>query len=208
MAINKVQDGKILHLAVGSGVKSGDPVSIGNALRGVALTDYNAQDGKASVEVGNGIYDINVQAVDDAVDSAVAVGDRLYYAGSATPFLSKKRSGKFFGIALEAINAGLTATINVLVGPVTGPDRSLYTIIAAGVHTVADSPLDTSELIPIDGCLATDIALATFQVNTGSPLLNIVSAIPAASPEGITVTADGTFTAGDKIQYALLRAAL
>lgn len=205
MATNKIQDGNILRLTVGSGVDSGDPVSVGNALRGVALTDYDSGDGKASIAM-NGVYDLSVQAVDDAGNSAVAIGDRLYYAGSASPFLSKKKSGKFFGIALETVTTGTTATINVLVGPVTGPDQALFTIVAAGVHTVADSPLDTSELIAIDGCLATDIALATFQVNTGSPTLNIVSAVPAASPEGITVTANGTFTAGDKIQYALLRA--
>lgn len=207
MAKNKIQDGDVLRVTVGSGVKSGDPVSIGNALRGVALTDYSSADGKAEVAV-NGVYDLSVQAVDDSGNSAVAVGDRLYYGGSASPYLSKKKSGKFFGNALEAITSGSTATINVLVGPVTGPDQSLFTIVAAGVHTVADSPLDSSELITIDGALATDIALATFQVNGGSPSLTIVSAVPAASPEGITVTASGTFTSGDKINYALLRASL
>jgi len=207
MAKNKVQDGDILRISVGSGVVSGDPVSVGNALRGVALTDYAAADGKASVAM-NGVYDFSVQAVDDSGNSAVAVGDRLYYAGSASPYLSKKKSGKFYGIALETVTSGETSTINVLVGPVTGPDRSLFTIVAAGVFTVDDDPLDTSELISITGCLATDIALATFQVNGGATKLNIVSAVPAADPEGITVTADGTFTAGDKIQYALLRASL
>lgn len=207
MATNKIQDGEVLRLAVGSGVDSGDPVSVGNALRGVALTDYDSADGKASVAM-NGVYDISAQAVDDAGNSTVAVGDRLYYSGSASPYLSKKKSGKFFGIALEAITAGQTSTINVLVGPATGPDQSLFTVVAAGVHTVADSPLDSSELIPIDGALATDIALAAFQVNGGSPSLSIISAVPAASPEGITVTASGVVTAGDKLQYALLRVSL
>lgn len=207
MATNKVQDGKVLRVTVGSGVNSGDPVSVGNALRGVALTDYDSADGKASVET-NGVFDLSVQAVDDAGNSNVAAGDRLYFSGSASPYLSKKKSGKYFGIALEAITAGQTATINVMVGFATGPDQSLFTIVAAGVHTVADSPLDSSELIAIDGALDTDIALATFRVNGGSPSLSIISAVPSASPEGITVTASGTFTAGDKIQYSLLRASL
>jgi hypothetical protein len=35
-----------------------------------------------------------------------------------------------------------------------------------------------------------------------------LSAIAAASPAGITVTASGTFTAGDAINYCVLRAAL
>jgi predicted RecA/RadA family phage recombinase len=207
MATNKVQDGKILRLPVGSGVDSGDPVSVGNALRGVALMDYDSSDGKASVET-NGVYDLSVQAVDDAGNSTVAIGDRLYFSGSSSPYLSKKKSGKFFGIAIESVTAGQTATINVLVGSATGPDSSLFTIAAAGVFTVDDDPLDNSELIPITGALATDIALASFQVNGGATKLSIVSAVPAADPEGITVTASGTFTAGDKIQYALLRASL
>lgn len=207
MAKNKVQDGKKLRLTVGSGVVAGDPVAVGNGIRGVALTDYSAVDGKATVEIG-GVWDLSVQAVDDAGNSAVAVGDRLFYAGSASPYLSKKKSGKFYGIALEVVTTGTTATINVLAGEPGGSDGSLFTVVAAGVHTVADSPLDTSELIAITGCLATDIALCTFQVNGGSPKLTIVSAVPAASPEGITVTASGTFTTGDKINYALLRAAI
>jgi predicted RecA/RadA family phage recombinase len=200
-----VQDGKILRLTVGSTVDAGDHVVVGNALRGVALTDYDSGDAKASVEVGPAVFDLSVTATDDAGNSAVAIGDRLYTDGTT---ITKKKSGKFFGIALEVVTTGATATINILVGGPTGPDQAGFTIVAAGVHTVADSPLDTSELISIDGCLATDIALCTMQVNGGSPKLNIVSAVPAASPEGITVTVDGTFTAGDKINYALLRASL
>jgi hypothetical protein len=192
---------------VASTVKSGDPVVVGNAIRGVALTDYDSGDAKASIEIG-GVWDLSVQAKDDAGDSAVAIGDRLYYAGSSSPYLSKKKTGKFFGIALETVTSGETATINVFAGDLTGPDRSSHTVIAAGIHTVADSPLDTSELISVTGILATDVVLATMSVNGGSPKVSIVSAVAQASPAGVVVTADGTFTAGDKINYAVLRAAL
>lgn len=207
MATNKIQDGEALRLTVGSDVDSNEPVTVGNALRGVALTDYDSGDGKAAIAM-EGVFDLSVQAVDDAGNSAVAVGDRLFFAGTTTPWLSKKKSGKFFGIALETVTTGTTATIQVLVGAPGGADAALYQIVAAGVHTVADSPLDTAEVISITGTLATDVALATFQVNGGSPKLTIVSAVPSASPAGITVTASGTYTAGDKIQYALLRAAI
>jgi predicted RecA/RadA family phage recombinase len=207
MATNKIQEGKILRLTVASTVKANDPVVVGNAIRGVALTDYDSGDAKASVEIG-GVWDLSVQAKDDAGNSAVAVGDRLYYAGSASPYLSKKKTGKFFGIALETVTSGETATINVFAGDLTGPDRASHTVIAAGIHTVADSPLDTSELISVTGILATDVVLATMSVNGGSPKVNIVSAVAQASPAGIVVTADGTFTTGDKINYAVLRAAL
>lgn len=207
MAINKIQDGDILRLTVGAAIVSGNPVSVGNALKGVALTDYESVDAKASIAM-NGVFDLSVQAVDDAGNSAVAVGDRLYYAGSATPWLSKKQSGKFFGIALEVVTTGATATINVLVGPAAGPDRASHQIFAAGLYTVDDSPLAAAEFIPVTGILATDVVLATLHTNTGSPQLYIISATAAASPAGITITASGAFTAGDKINYAVLRAAL
>lgn len=204
MATNKVQDGRILRLTVGSTVDANEHVAVGNALRGVALTDYDSADAKATVEVG-GVYDLSVTATDDAGNSTVALGDRLYTDGTT---ITKKKSGKFFGIALEGLTTGTTGTINVLVGFPTGPDRTSHTIVAAGIHTVADSPLDTDEFIAVTGALATDVVLATFSVNGGSPKLTIVSAVAAASPAGITVTASGTYTAGDKINYALLRAAL
>lgn len=205
MATNKVQDGKILRLTVGSTVKSGDHVVIGNGLRGVALTDYSAVDGKASIDIEADVYDLSVTGTDDAGNSAVAVGDRLFTDGTT---ITKKKSGKFYGIALETVNSGSTSTINVLKAGPSGMDRAPFTIVAAGIHTVADSPLDTSEVISVTGALATDVALCTFSVNGGSPKLTIVSAVAQASPAGIVVTASGNFTAGDKINYALLRAAL
>lgn len=199
MATNKVQDGKILRLTVASTVDSGDPVFVGNAIPGVALTDYAAADGKASIDT-EGVFDLSVQAVNDAGNSAVAVGDRLYYGGSATPWLSKKKSGKFFGIALEAVLTGVTATINVRIG---GTENL---IIAHGINVVNDSPLAAAEFIPVTGILATDTVICTLSVNGGSPKLSIVSAVAAASPAGITVTASGVFTASDAINYLVLRA--
>jgi predicted RecA/RadA family phage recombinase len=207
MATNKVQDGKILRLTVASTVASGDPIAVGNAVRGVAITSYEAVDGKASIDT-EGVFDLSVQAVDDAGNSAVAVGDRLYFAGTATPWLSKKKSGKFFGIALETVTTGATATINVLIGPATGPDRASHQVFAAGINVVNDSPLAAEEFIPVTGILATDVVVCTLSVNTGSPSLYILKAVAAASPAGITVTASGTFTAGDAINYCVLRAAL
>jgi len=204
MATNKVQDGKILRLTVGAAVDSGDPVLVGNAIRGVAITDYDSGDGKASIDT-EGVYDLSVTATDDAGNSAVAIGDRLYFDGTT---ITKKKSGKLFGIALETVTTGETATINVLIAPVTGPDRASHQIFAAGIHDVDDSPLAAAEFIPVTGILATDVVICTLSVNGGSPSLYILSAIAAASPAGITVTASGTFTAGDAINYCVLRAAL
>jgi len=204
MATNKVQDGDVLRLTVGSTVDSGDHVVVGNALRGVALTGYDSGDEKASIEMGR-VFDLSVTATDDAGNSAVALGNRLFTDGTT---ITKKKSGKFFGVALEAVGSGETGTINVYVGLPTGPDRTSHTVFAAGIYTVDDSPLAAAEFIPVTGILATDVVLCTLSVNGGSPQLYIISAVAAASPAGITVTASGTFTAGDKINYAVLRAGL
>lgn len=205
MATNKIQDGKKLRLTVGSGVVAGDPVIVGNALAGVALTDYSAADGKATIDV-EGVFDLSVKAIDDDGNSAVALGDRIYYVTGDTPVLSKKKSGKFFGVALEAVTAGQTATINVKLAPVNGDGAAAYKVFAAGIAAVNDSPLAAEEFISVPGILATDVVLVTISVNGGSPDLYIISAIAAASPAGITVTASGTFTAGDKLNYLVLRA--
>ena len=114
MATNLVQkDGKYIQFAI-AGKSSGDPVIKGD-LTGVAITGTNAA-GNVSVDTGPAVYDLSVKAVNNSGNSAVVVGDALYYVAGDTPVLSKKQTGVFYGYALEAINAGLTATINVLLG--------------------------------------------------------------------------------------------
>lgn len=110
MAKNFVQEGRRLSLTVGAGVKSGDPVVVGQ-IAGVALIDADSNN-QATVDT-QGVYSLPVKAVDGAGDSAVAVGDAIYYVDTDTPKLSKKNSGVLFGYALEIIPAGQTATIKV-----------------------------------------------------------------------------------------------
>lgn len=206
MAINKIQDGKVLRLTVGSGIEAGNPVVVGNGLNGVALTDYDSADGKASIAV-DGVWDLAVQAVNDTGNSAVAVGDRLYYAGSSTPWLSKKKSGKFFGIALEAVTTGTTATIEVLLVPLGAPDAS-HLVVAAGTYTVpaSPSPGTTTTITIAAGVLATDVVFVQQAVDAASsPSNQILKAIAQASPDAIIVTTAGAPTAGDKFNYAVLR---
>ncbi len=112
MALNRVfESGKVLSVAVASTVGSGDPIAIGG-MAGVALTDYDSTNGKATVDFG-GVYDLSVKGVNGSGNVAVAVGDALYLVAGDTPVLSKKGSGIPFGYALEAIDSGATATINV-----------------------------------------------------------------------------------------------
>lgn len=101
---------------------SGDPVRYGN-MTGLALTD-EGEGGNIStettVEFGPYVADLSVKGVDGSGNSAVAVGDALWYVDADTPHLSKKSAGYFYGIALEAVDAGATATIQVLHIPSPG----------------------------------------------------------------------------------------
>ncbi len=92
---------------------SGDPVRFGE-LTGVALNAEEA-DGKTVVDFEPGkVWDLSVKGVDGSGNSAVAVGDKLYYVDADTPKISKKATGRLFGFALEAITSGSTDTINVM----------------------------------------------------------------------------------------------
>jgi predicted RecA/RadA family phage recombinase len=204
MATNKRQDGKLLYLAVLAGVLSGHPVMVG-ILAGVAQIDRDAA-GKSVIDT-EGVYDLSVKGENDAGDVAVAVGDRLYYDGTTT--LSKKVSGKFFGVAMEIVGSGLTATIEVKIGG-TGVAPAPYSIFAAGIYEFPASPApDTTTEISVPGILATDVCLVQQAVDSAaSPSNEILTAIPQVSPAAILVTTAGVPTAGDKLNYVVLRAAV
>lgn len=85
---------------------SGAPVRCGD-LVGVALT---AEDAAGLTTVAfDGVWLLSVKAVDGAGNSAVAVGDALYYVDADTPVLSKKDTGYLAGNAVEAVVSGVTS---------------------------------------------------------------------------------------------------
>lgn len=90
--------------------KSGDPVRVGD-ICGVALTDERT-DGTTSIKF-NGVFNVSVKGVNSGGNSAVAVGDSIYYVDADTPVLSKKNTGVLFGYALGAVTGGATTTIPV-----------------------------------------------------------------------------------------------
>lgn len=101
---------------------SGDPVRFG-AFTGVAETaesDAGNATGYTSVYFGPCIVDVSVKAVDGSGNSAVALGDAIFYVDADTPKLSKKSTGYLFGFALETITSGSTDTINVMKVPTPG----------------------------------------------------------------------------------------
>ncbi len=119
MAKNEVfQDGDNLALTCSRPTTpaSGDPVRYGE-LVGVAMT-AEGTDGKTSVTL-KGVHLLSVKGIDGSGNSAVAVGDKLYYTDADTPPISKKATGRFVGFAVEAgsnagtVGSSLTATIPV-----------------------------------------------------------------------------------------------
>lgn len=119
---------------------SGDPVRWGD-LTGIALTAEGGGGNIATettVEFGAFVADLSVKGIDDSGNSAVAVGDTIYYVDADTPKLSKKASGFFYGIALETVGSGSTATINVMHLPAGAWNGTVNTgDIAAGAVTAA-----------------------------------------------------------------------
>lgn len=91
---------------------SGDPVLCGQ-VPGVALTAEDAA-GVTAVAL-NGQFNLSVQGTTGS-NSAVAVGDAIYYVTGNTPKLSKTSSGVLFGYAMGTVGSGATATIPVEVG--------------------------------------------------------------------------------------------
>lgn len=227
MATNKIQPGNVLTWTV-AGKSSGDPVIL-NGMTGVALTDTDATTGKLSVDL-EGVYDLSVKAINDAGNSAVAIGDKIFYVVGDTPLLSKKASGYFFGYALEVIGTGETATINVLqvAGPGPGtldvPDGSISTAkiadlaITAGKLAAAITPSHVvkfagkitwsgsgaSLATTIAGVAATDIVICTIQT-APTQAAYIVTAAP--TPNTLTIVLSTANTSNDAvIAYQVLRA--
>jgi predicted RecA/RadA family phage recombinase len=117
MAKNYVQPGDSINAAASDPATpaSGDPVRVGE-IAGVAITAEGAGDnatGETTIAT-KGVFNLSVKGVDAGGNSAVAVGDKLYYVDADTPKLSKKVAGHLFGKALGIVNSGATATIPVL----------------------------------------------------------------------------------------------
>jgi len=127
MAINrKYEYGRKLNVACShpTSPSSGQPCRFGD-LTGVALTDEDSA-GNTTVDFGPAVYNLSVKGVNDGGNSAVAVGDKLFYVDTdisdGSGFLSKKlTNGRFFGFALATVGSGSTATIAVAINPAPGP---------------------------------------------------------------------------------------
>ena len=163
MAINRTKVGdawkKSLVCSHPAAPASGDPVRFGG-VTGVAL-DAERTDGTTSVDLGPGEWDMSVKGIDDDGNSAVAVGDGIYYVDADTPVLSKKATGYLFGVALEIVTSGSTGTIMVQ----HLPTQISGTIGVGDITTakLADNAVDEDKLK--DGLIVGTIQLDIFSVH-------------------------------------------
>jgi predicted RecA/RadA family phage recombinase len=116
MATNFIRDGKKMVMATVTGAESGDTFVVGGYLPCVLLDDANSASPYNATVQTEGVFDISCKAHDGSSNSAIAVGDMLYWTDKDTA-LDKDSSEDPFGIALEAVSAGETATINVMLVP-------------------------------------------------------------------------------------------
>lgn len=167
---------------------SGNPVRYGE-LTGIALTDEGGGGNAAtetSVYFGACVVDVSVKGVDGSGNSAVALGDTIYYVDADTPKLSKKAAGYFFGFAMETVAEGATATINVLKLPGGSNISSVGTSdLAAGAVTAAklSTTLKTG-FIPVSLASVREITTGAFINAAGNggllatdttPILNTIN---------------------------------
>lgn len=114
MATNTVYEKATNIPVVQASRVSGDPMVVGQ-IPGVAETSSEATTNLVTMQT-QGAYNVSVKGIDGGGNSAVAIGDILYYTLADTPPLSKKATGVRWGYALAAVNSGATATILAKVG--------------------------------------------------------------------------------------------
>lgn len=110
MALNRVrEEADKLSLPVPNGTKSGDPLVLGD-LPCVAVVDQNQWTPSAASVQCDGSFRFDVTDT----GGGIVVGTSLYLQNDGT--LNDNNGGKFFGYALEAVDANDTAAIEVKVG--------------------------------------------------------------------------------------------
>ena len=115
MALNMVHEEGTQIVVVQASRVSGDPMVVGQ-IPGVALTSSESGTNNVTMKT-DGVFLLSVKGENNAGNSAVAIGDILYYEAGQTPPVNKDNvAGVRFGYAMDAITSGSTATIRVKVG--------------------------------------------------------------------------------------------
>ncbi len=174
-----------LKLAVvpsNGGAKSGDPLRYGS-MTGIAQADQRSSDNTVPGDFGFAAWNVSVKGVNDSGNSAVAVGDPIFYVDGDTPKLSKKASGYFFGYALQAVSSAATATIQVLHMAGAG----IYAASSIGTANLAANSVTAAKL-------TATLAKGAIQLPLGQWRTLATSDIPntAATPPGGLLTKNTT----------------
>ena len=121
---------------------SNDPVRIGY-LTGIAEDDEDAA-GKTPVNTGPFVGKFSVK---DNGGSGISIGDVLWYHDDQTPPLDNvSTGGYYYGIALEAVGAGLTATIRVRHSDAPGGAGTIANGTIGGTQ-LADNGVITAKIL-------------------------------------------------------------
>lgn len=148
---------------------AGDPCRVGD-IAGVAITDERA-DGTTTVNFGPMVADLSVKGVTDGPsNSAVAIGDPLFYVDADTPKISKKKAGYFIGWALETVGSGSTATIQVLVTP--RPVGGSIGAGTVGTTELADANVTAAKLTATMALGFHNLDITTARIISGGAIQN------------------------------------
>lgn len=189
---------------------SNDPVRIGY-LTGIAEDDEDAA-GKTPVNTGPFVGKFSVK---DNGGSGISIGDVLWYHDDQTPPLDNvSTGGYYYGIALEAVGAGLTATIQVRhsdapggAGTIANGTIGATQLAANGVTTakILNANVTTPKLSAAANSRAIivplgSVAATTSQVVFVAPTAGILNAAKIVTKDAVAAndTNYWTFTLTDK----------
>ncbi|GEM_PF-1836793 len=144
---NYVAKGDTVTLTAPAALDSGDVFQVGTIIA-VAVAD--AESGAEVEGKRTGVFDLSVKGINDDGGSAVSIGDHLYFVNGDTPKVSKKISGNFAGFAMETVDSGTTATINVLLTGGPGPGTADILAGAVGTSELAATAVTTAKIADLN----------------------------------------------------------
>jgi len=207
MAKNFIQDGVKMVMGTVTGAEAGDAYVVGSYMPCVLLTDAETASPYNATVQTEGVFDLLAKAHDGSSDSAISAGDMLYWTDKDTA-LDKDSTEDPFGIALEAVDAGATATIKVRLCPkAILPDSVGNADIEAGAVTATELAANTVQTVEKSFSAAEIKTLYSANTNKGleivaapgaDKIIEFVSAVMFYNHDG-----DANYTAGNGLTFTL-----
>lgn len=181
MATNVYKDtmgGLTIELPAATG-SSGDPY-LNGSIRGLLLTDSDGTNASVLTEFTS-IVDVVVEAKIANGNSAVAVGDDIFYDSAETIKLNKdSTNGVFYGVALETVTSGSSDTIKVGLGSSRGGVGGASGVVEyAASGAIAIPTRNTTIVLTKAGVGAMTLAAPTALTHDGVTLTIISSTAQA-----------------------------